>query len=200
MVLLRIFFSLNMRRKSMNSVKSNSVKSNSVKQLLTATLLLCSSGSFAAALLTPANSNLPALAIKEHHVEVVIADGYAITSIEQIFYNPNTTDLEANYSFPIPENAAVGEFTYWIDGQPVTGEVIEKAKAKKIYEEEKQAGREVALTEQDSYKTFDISVYPVRAQQEVKTRLTYIQPAHVDTAIGRYVYPLEDGGVDQQKK
>ncbi|NQZ11844.1 MAG: VWA domain-containing protein, partial [Algicola sp.] len=177
----------------------NFVKLNSAKQLLTATLLLCSSGSFAAALLTPANSNLPALAIKEHHVEVVIADGYAITSIKQIFHNPNTTDLEANYSFEIPENAVVGEFTYWIDGQPVTGEVIEKAKARTIYEEEKQAGRETAIAAQDSYKTFDISVYPVRAKQDVKTRLTYIQPAHVDTGIGRYVYPLEDGGVDEQK-
>ena len=32
--------------------------------------------------------------------------------------------LEAVYSFPIPEKAAIGEFTFWIDGQPVTGEVF----------------------------------------------------------------------------
>lgn len=177
----------------------NSIKSTSIKRLFCTTLILCSSGSFASGLMTPKNSNLPALTIKEHHVDVVIADGYAITNIEQVFHNSNNMDLEANYSFPVPDKAAVGEFTYWIDGQPVTGEVVEKAKAKKIYQEEKQAGRETAVTSQDSYKTFDIAVFPVRAQQDVRIRLTYIQPAHVDTGIGRYVYPLEEGGTDEQK-
>ena len=41
--------------------------------------------------------------------------------------------------------------------------------------------------------------WPVRAGQATKIRFAYIQPAHVDTGIGRYVYPLEEGGVDEQK-
>ena len=129
----------------------------------------------------------------------MIEDGYAITSIDQVFYNLTSRRLEAIYSFPVPEKAAVGEFTYWIDGQPVTGEVLEKQQAREVYESEKQAGRETALAEQDSYRTFDIAVYPVRAMQDVRTRLTYIQPVHIDSSIGRYVYPLEEGGVDEQK-
>ena len=160
---------------------------------------LWSATSDAAGLLTPKDGSLPALDIRTHHVNVVIEDGYAVTTVEQVFRNPHANDLEAIYSFPIPEKAAVGEFTYWIDGKPVHGEVLKKAAARQIYQEEKQAGREVALTEQDSYRTFDISVYPVRAQQEIKIRLAYIQPAHVDTGIGRYNYPLEEGGVDEQK-
>lgn len=161
--------------------------------------LIWSTSAFAAGLMTPKNSSLDTLEIKEHHVDVVIADGYAITSVEQTFYNPNSTDLEALYSFPIPEKAAVGEFIYWIDGKPTTGEVLEKKKARQAYEEEKKAGRDTAITEQDSYKTFDISVSLVRSQQDVRIKLTYIQPTHVDTGIGRYVYPLEDGGVDEEK-
>lgn len=154
---------------------------------------------FAAGLMTPVDSDLPAPEISEHHVEVVIDDGYAITTVEQVFHNPNHADLEAIYSFPVPEKAAVGEFTFWIDGQPVTGEVLEKERAREVYEAEKQAGREAALTEQDSYRTFDIAVYPVRAASDVRIRLTYIQPTHVDASIGRYVYPLEDGGVDEER-
>lgn len=170
-----------------------------LRLIIASTFLLFVHNSFSAGLMTPVGGNIPSLDIKEHNVTVVIEDGYAVTTVEQIFSNPNATDLEAIYSFPIPEKAAVSELTYWIDGKPVTGEVMEKKKAKQIYQEEKQAGRETALTEQDSYKTFDISVYPVRAQQDVKIRLTYIQPTHVDTAIGRYVYPLQEGGVDQEK-
>ncbi|MGB5292064.1 MAG: VIT and VWA domain-containing protein [Lysobacterales bacterium] len=158
-----------------------------------------SPATFAAGLMTPTMSNLPQLEIRQHHVNVVIEDGYAITTVEQSFANPHATDLEAIYSFPVPEKAAVGEFTYWIDGLPVTGEVLEKQQAREIYQQEKQAGREVALTEQDSYKTFDIAVYPVRAGQDVRISLTYIQPVHIDSSIGRFVYPLEDGGVDEQK-
>ena len=160
---------------------------------------LWSTPNHAAGLMIPTGSSLPQLEIREHHVNVVIEDGYAITSVEQVFANPNGTDLEAIYSFPVPEKAAVGEFTYWIDGQPVTGEVLEKEQAREVYAEEKQAGREAALTEQDSYRTFDIAVYPVRAGQDVRIKLTYIQPVQVDSSIGRYVYPLEDGGVDEQK-
>ena len=158
-----------------------------------------STANYAAGLMTPTGSNLPKLEMRQHHVDVVIEDGYAITTVEQVFANPHGNDLEAIYSFPVPEKAAVGEFTYWIDGLPVTGEVLEKQQAREIYQQEKQAGRETALTEQDSYKTFDIAVYPVRAGQDVRISLTYIQPVHIDSSIGRFVYPLEEGGVDEQK-
>ena len=163
------------------------------------TTTLFSHPAYAAGLLTPSGVDLPPLEIREHHVEVIIEDGYAITTVMQVFANPHDQDLEAIYSFPVPEKAAVGEFTFWIDGEAVTGEVLEKERAREIYEEEKQAGRDAALTEQDSYKTFDISVHPVRAGQDATVRLTYIQPVHVDTSIGRYVYPLEDGGVDEER-
>ncbi|MBW9263587.1 MAG: VIT and VWA domain-containing protein [Candidatus Thiodiazotropha sp. (ex. Lucinisca nassula)] len=169
------------------------------KYLLFGLTLFAAQSATSAGLMTPRSANLPELEIKQHHVDVTIEDGYAVTSVEQVFYNPNDRELEAIYSFPVPEKASVGEFTYWIDGQPVTGEVLEKQRAREVYQQERNAGRETALTEQDSYRTFDSHVYPVKPQQEVKIRLVYIQPAHVDSGIGRYVYPLEEGGVDEEK-
>ncbi|MEX1033729.1 MAG: VIT and VWA domain-containing protein [Cellvibrionaceae bacterium] len=161
--------------------------------------LLLSGAASAAGLMTPADSGLPPLDLTEHRVNVQVEDGYAITQVEQVFSNPHAQDLEAIYSFPVPEKAAVGEFTYWIDGKPVSGEVLEKQQAREIYEQEKSQGRETAITEQDSYKTFDISVFPVRSQSDVRIRLAYMQPVHVDSGIGRYVYPLEEGGVDEER-
>ena len=171
--------------------------------LLPAALLfgtvISAGNSDAAGLLSPADGSKPPLEIQDQAVRVVVEDGYAITTVEQVFRNPHQSDYEAVYSFPVPERAAVSAFTYWIDGKPVTGEVVAKEKARRVYEEEKRAGREAGLTEQDSHKTFDISVTPVRAGKDVRIRLKYIQPAHVDTGIGRYVYPLEEGGVDDVK-
>ena len=161
--------------------------------------LLFLGSSQAAGLLTPSDGSLPTLDIREHQVKVVIEDGYAITTVDQTFHNPHNQDLEAIYSFPIPHKAAVAEFTVWIDGKPITGEVLEKKQARQVYEAEKSAGREAGLMEQDGYKTFDTRVSPVRAGQDTQIRFSYIQPAHVDTGIGRYVYPLEEGGVDEDK-
>jgi Ca-activated chloride channel family protein len=170
-----------------------------VKFLVAGISLLVAQGALSAGLMTPQSGKLPELEIRQHHVVVTIEDGYAVTSVEQVFFNPNHAELEAIYSFPVPEKASVGEFTYWIDGKPVTGEVLEKKQAKEVYQEERKQGREAALTEQDSYHTFDSYVYPVKPRQEVRIRLVYIQPAHVDSGIGRYVYPLEESGVDEQR-
>ena len=170
-------------------------------QLLMLSLLgtLAPQLAMAAGLLTPADSALPALQIKEHHVDVVVEDGYAITEVDQTFFNPHDQTLEAIYSFPVPEKASVGEFTYRIDGKPVTGEVLPKQQARDLYEQEKAQGRRTALTEQDEYRSFDSRVYPVLPQDSVRIRLVYIQRVHSDLGIGRYVYPLEEGGTDEER-
>lgn len=152
----------------------------------------------AAGLLTPIGQS-SSLDIRDHNVKVVVEDGYVVTEVNQVFVNTGSNDTEARYSFPVPSHAAVAEFTYWIDGNPVTGEVLEKQAARDLYEAEKSAGRETALAEKDEYRTFEISVYPVRAASDVRIRLVYLQSASVDTGIGRYIYPLEEGGVDEQR-
>jgi len=150
----------------------------------------------AAGLMTPVDSSKPALTIKSHHVNVTIEDGYAITEIDQIFSNPNQQDLEAIYSFPTPEKGVVSEFTVWIDGKPVIGEVLEKQKAKQLYEEEKAAGRDAGLTTIVKHYRFEVKVSPVRAQQDTRIRLVYMQAVDIDNSMGRYVYPLEEGETD----
>ena len=175
------------------------MKTKSYLSLIAAVLALISVGSAdAAGLLTPKGQS-GSLDIRDHKVKVVVDDGYVITEIDQIFVNTAANDVEAVYSFPVPSHAAVSEFTYWIDGSPVTGEVLKKQEARDLYEQEKAAGRETAIAEKDEYRTFELSVYPVRANSDVRVRLAYVQSADTDTGIGRYVYPLEDGGVDEER-
>lgn len=153
----------------------------------------------AAGLLTPVDGSLPALEIRDHQVAVTIDAGYATVSVDQVFHNPHDRDLEAVYSFPVPDHATISEFTFWIDGKPVHGEVLEKEEARTVYAEEKAAGREAGITEKDAHRVFEVRVSPVRAGQDVRIRLGYIQAAHVDSGIGRFLYPLEEGGVDDKK-
>lgn len=152
----------------------------------------------AAGLLTPSGQS-SSLEIATHDVDVTIEDGYAITRVEQSFRNNGASDLDAVYSFPVPEEAAVSGFTVWIDGKPILGEVFEKEEASRIHQEEKDQGRDTGLAEKNGYKTFELSVSPVRANSITRLALTYMQPVRLDAGIGRFVYPLEDGGVDEEQ-
>ncbi len=158
--------------------------------------VLISPNLFAAGLLKPNDAQYQSLTIETHHVDVVIQDGIATTTIEQTFANPNHHELEALYTFPVPEKAVVGEFIYWINGQPVIAEAVKKQQARKIYEDQKAQGRSTALTEKDGYKAFSMRVFPVMPNQSVKVRLVYLQDAILDHGVGRYVYPMEEGGTD----
>lgn len=165
---------------------------------LGAAMITGSPSTMAAGLMTPTDASIPALEIKSHHVNVTIEDGYAVTQVDQVFSNPNTQDMEAIYSFPVPEKGAVSEFTVWIDNQPVIGEVLKKEQARKLYDAEKAAGREAGLTEKKQHYRFEVSISPVRAKQDVRIRMVYLQTAHIDHSMGRYVYPLEEGQTDTQ--
>jgi len=151
----------------------------------------------AAGLLQPKDSALPPLQIKNHSVKVVINNGFAVTEVDQVFYNPHDQDLEAIYTFPLPKDASLSELSLWIDGAEVVGEVVEKERAREVYQEEKKAGRDTAVAEKRDYIAFDVYVSPVRAKADTRVRLLYLQPLEIDSGVGRYVYPLEEGNVDE---
>ncbi|HBG28185.1 MAG: VWA domain-containing protein [Planctomycetes bacterium GWF2_41_51] len=163
-------------------------------------LFVISAASFAAGLLKPIEGgDKNDVKIKSHTVNVTINNGFARTEVDQVFFNYGTSDLRAIYSFPVPKQASLSELSLWINGNEIVGEVLEKEIAKKIHEEQIQKGNDTALAEKDDYKTFDVSVYPVRANAETRVRLVYYQPIEIDLNIGRYVYPLAEGGVDEER-
>lgn len=161
--------------------------------------LVFSGVSNGAGLLKPTNGNASDVFIKSHHVSVVINNGFAKTEVDQIFGNNSDIDLEAVYTFPIPKQASLSEVSLWIDGQEVIGEVLEKKKARQVYEDQVSKGNDTAIAEKNDYMTFDVAVYPVRAGDETRIRLVYYQPLEIDSNVGRYLYPLAEGGVDDER-
>ena len=160
-------------------------------------LALAANLAHSAGLLTPIQNQQDPIELSEHHVNVIVEDGYAITTVTQIFVHEGSTNIEALYSFPVPDKGAVGSFSVWIDDKPVVGEVVKKERAREIYRAEKSNGRQVGITEQNGFKTFETRVYPVKPNQPTKVELRYYQPVNIDLGIGRWVYQLEDGGVDE---
>ena len=151
----------------------------------------------AAGILTPIGSGHQPIRIRDHHVNVVINNGFAMTEVRQTFYNVSNKDLEAIYSFPLPKSASLSEVTIIVGEREIQGEVMEKQKARQIYADEKSRGNETGLAEKNEFYTFEFKVHPVPANDETKIRFLYYQPLNIDTGVGRYLYPLEDGGTDE---
>ncbi len=132
--------------------------------------------------------------ILDHHVEVVVQNGFARTEVTQTFFNPNPVPLEAIYRVPVPEGASLSEMTMILGEQTLQGEVIPREEARQAYEEEKDKG--AGLAEENEGRVYDFHVSPVPASGEMSFRYLYYQPVQIDTGVGRYHYPLEDGGTD----
>ncbi len=130
------------------------------------------------------------LEIKEQDVRVTINNGVAVTEIDQVFVNTEGRQVEALYTFPVPKGASVANFSMWINGKEMIGEVVEKERAREIYNSYKQVRRDPGLLEQTDYKTFEMRIFPIGPRAEQRVRVTYYQQLEYDHNWGTYVYPL----------
>jgi len=148
--------------------------------------------------LTPVGSSDLPVEMLDHHVDVRIMDGFARTSVQQTFANPNPNDVEALYAFPVPESASLSEVTIQSGETLLEGEVIPKAEAERIYGEEKSKGNDVGMASKESYQRFEFRVFPIRPGVETRIEVIYYQPVAIDAGTGRYLYPIEEGGTDEE--
>jgi Ca-activated chloride channel family protein len=148
-------------------------------------LFLIATSTVFAEILTPrGNAQLP-VQILDHHVNVTIIDGFSRTEVTQTFFNPNSVDLEAVYSTPLPSTAALSEIVVRTGETTIEGEVLAALEAEQIYNSEVARGRAAALAVKDEIFDFRFYVSPVRAGQTVKIRFAYLQSLEIDTGVGR---------------
>jgi Ca-activated chloride channel family protein len=130
------------------------------------------------------------LSIKYHHVEVDIDNQIATTKVDQVFTNENDRELEGIYIFPIPEAASISDFAMYVDGKRVSADILEKKKAREIYEDIVRRMRDPALLEYMGRNAFKASIYPIPARGEKRVQLEYSELLKYDSGLCKYVYPL----------
>lgn len=131
------------------------------------------------------------LSVRYHRVQVSIESNVATTTIDQVFKNESNVDLEGTYIFPLPENAAITRFSMFIDGKKVNGEILDREKARKIYEDIVRRMKDPALLEYVGRNMFKARVYPIPKQREKRIELVYQETLPYDAGIYKYVYPLD---------
>jgi Ca-activated chloride channel family protein len=134
--------------------------------------------------------DVPYLTIKYHRVTVTIEDQVATTHVDQVFVNEARFEVEGTYIFPLPEEAAISEFSLWVDGEKLEGQVLERDEARRIYEDIVRRRRDPALLEYVGRDAFQASIYPIPPGGERRVELEYSQVLQMDNGLVEYVYPL----------
>jgi Ca-activated chloride channel family protein len=150
----------------------------------------------AAGVLLPSTAGDELPSIDDHAVSVVINNGFARTQVRQVFHNPNAHAIDAVYRFPVPPDAALSEMTIELADRVLNGEVVGKDRAQQIYEQETAAGNQAGLAEQNGYQSFSFSVGNIPADSDATMTFVYYEPLAIDNGVGRFLYPLENGGTD----
>jgi Ca-activated chloride channel family protein len=122
-------------------------------------------------------------------------DGVAKTTLRQVFQNSNPMALEATYMFPLPDDAALNNFQLMMNGQMVSGEVLERDKAESIYTGIVRQQQDPALLEYMGRRLFRARIFPVPGSGSTEIRLSYDQVLPRDGRMVEYRYPFRTRSV-----
>jgi len=130
------------------------------------------------------------LTVGEHKVTVDIRDQIARTTIEETFVNRTGGRLEGQFHFPLPQDASISGFGMWIGNQLVEADIVEKQRAREIFETILRENRDPGLLEWAGGNIFKARVFPIEPHSEKRIKITYTQVLPLRANRYRYSYGL----------
>ncbi|CAN0290308.1 unnamed protein product [Lampetra planeri] len=127
--------------------------------------------------------------LKAVHVRANILDFTAQVVVMQEYDNESTDPIEAKFTFPLDEMAAVCSFEAFINGKHIVGQVKEKETAHRRYREAVSQGHGAYLMDQESPDVFVVSVGNLPPASRVLIKVTYVCELAVDGAAVRFRLP-----------
>ena len=136
--------------------------------------------------------NVP-LTVGYHKVTVEIRDQIARTTVEESFVNmtDSPVPLEGVFYFPLPQDASISGFGMWIGNELVEADIVEKQRAREIYEIIRSEHRDPGLLEWQGGNLFSARVYPIPAHTEKRIHIIYTQVLPRTGNSFRYSYALQ---------
>ncbi|MGE0141940.1 MAG: VIT domain-containing protein [Planctomycetota bacterium] len=138
------------------------------------------------------------LDLAQHEVHVTIRDGVAETSIEQVYHNRTASELEGSFRFPLPVGASVSGFAMWVGSELVEADIVERTRARAIFEDLKRRKIDPGLLEWSGGNEFTARVWPIPAGGGKRIRIRYTQLLEFDGTGYRYSTALRTGALAAQ--
>jgi hypothetical protein len=115
------------------------------------------------------------LPIKQLTVDITLEDQVARVALDQTFHNNAPQDLEGVYRFAIPPEAALQRLAMYVDGRLTEAAVVERMRARRIYEELVYRRVDPALLEWAGTGRLSLKVYPLKANEDKRLMLAYTE-------------------------
>ena len=137
------------------------------------------------------------LALQRLSVAAITTGDVTEMTIEHEFMNESDERLEGTFRFPLPDGAMLTGLAMEIDGKLMDGELVERDKARKAYEQIVDQMLDPALLEWENGQTFKLRVFPIEPRKTKRVVLKVVAPLHrsADGLFFAYRPPTGDGGV-----
>ena len=96
----------------------------------------------------------------------------ARVDVTQTFQNPLREPIEAVYTFPLPQDAAVDRMQMHIGRRTIEAEIKRREEARQIYDAAKNAGQVASLLDQERPNVFTQSVANIMPGEKVRITIS----------------------------
>jgi Ca-activated chloride channel family protein len=126
-------------------------------------------------------------------VSIEVTAFVARTTVEQVFANPFDEPVEAVYTFPLGDRAAVDDFELTVGARTIRGEIKRREEARRAYETARAAGYQAALLTQERPNIFTQSVANLEPGKKITVRLRCVETLRYERGTYRLAFPLVVG-------
>ena len=133
-------------------------------------------GSGALDAIGPGGKPLGACPLRHTDVAVEISGFVARVTVTQVFASRFTEPVEAIYTFPLSDRAAVDAMSMRTGERTIRGEIKRREEARRIYEAARNAGQVAALLDQERPNIFTQTLANLMPGATVEIRIEYVEP------------------------
>ncbi len=142
----------------------------------------------------PVIDNIQPVQVTDVEIEANVDGVLTETKVTMTLHNPNGRVLEGELNFPLPTGATVAGYALDINGKMVDGVIVEKEKARAVFDEVVRQGVDPGLAEQVGGNMFRTKVYPINANGDRRVSVRYVATTlsvnEGGTRASYYVQPL----------
>src|SRR5215216_7380735 len=131
--------------------------------------------------------------LKHTDVKAEISGFISRVVVTQQFENPFKEKIEAVYTFPLPQNAAVDDMTMIVGERTVRGKILPREEARQVYEAAKASGQVAGLLDQERPNIFTQSVANILPGEQVKITISYVETLQYENGAYEFVFPMVVG-------
>jgi Ca-activated chloride channel family protein len=131
--------------------------------------------------------------LKHTDVKAEISGFLSRVVVTQEFENPFPEKIEAVYTFPLPQNAAVDDMTMSVGDRTVRGKILRREEAEAVYEAAKTGGQTASLLNQERPNIFTQSVANILPGEQIKITISYVETLKYADGSYEFRFPMVVG-------